>query len=500
MMKPLHAGPSRVARAGRLALAASVLTLRAAAAHAETATPATPPAPNLAAPEPTTVAPSAGVPAPLPPTVAAPASVLPELTIGTPGGTTATLYGFVELDVMHDSTQSFGDGVVNNTLTRPAFIGGDNPRTQFTVRNSRFGFRINAPDYGVVRTSAVMEMDFFGNQPSTVSEDSTFTNAAVRMRHYYVKFETPVIDVLAGQYHDLFGWGGAGFYPNTIAFLGVNGQIYHRDPQLRLSHRFSGRAVEVEAAAAAVRPAQRDGEAPDVEAGVRIAIQNWRGVSNQGASLSRVAPAGLGISGLGRRFSVLPFSPNPGDPNVVYGWGAAANLFLPIIPAHGENVGNALSVTGEASIGSGIANEYTGLTGGAAFPTLPNPQMLVPVPQFTPDVDPGLVTYDANNQLKTINWRALVIGAQYHLPVAMGRKLWLSAIYSQMQSTNLLSLTPVAGIPFVFTKALYVDGTLFWSPTPSSQVGASVQRQQQTFGDGVKGVNYRGELSVFYFY
>jgi hypothetical protein len=45
------------------------------------------------------------------------------------------------------------------------------------------------------------------------------------MRHFYVKMETPIVDVLAGQYHDLFAWGGAGFHPNSVAFLPLPGQI-----------------------------------------------------------------------------------------------------------------------------------------------------------------------------------------------------------------------------------------------------------------------------------
>jgi len=38
---------------------------------------------------------------------------------------------------------------------------------------------------------------------------------------------------VAGQYHDLFGWGSY-YYPATVAYLGVPGQIYHRNPQLRI--------------------------------------------------------------------------------------------------------------------------------------------------------------------------------------------------------------------------------------------------------------------------
>jgi hypothetical protein len=134
------------------------------------------------------------------------------------------------------------------------------------------------------------------------------------------------------------------------------------------------------------------------------------------------------------------------------------------------------------------------------FPALPNPSMNLPVPTYNPDVDEGLVTYDAGGKLHTVNWRALVVGLQFRAPFGRGRKLGASATASQIQSNNVDSLTPMQGLPFVFAKARYVDGNVMYAPTPESQVGASVQIERQTFGDGVYGVNVRGELAVYYFF
>jgi hypothetical protein len=418
-----------------------------------------------------------------------------------PGGVKASLYGFVELDLIHDSTQSFGEAIGSNTMARPGTLAGDNPRTQLSARDSRLGLALLSPMYGRVRTSALIELDFFGNQPSNATEDLSIVAAAVRLRHAWVKFETPVLDVLAGQTHDLFAWGGFGFYPNTVAFLGVPGEIYHRDPQLRLSKVVSGSYVTFEAAAAAVRPAQRDGEYPDGQGGLRLAFEKWLGGSAQGASPSKAMPASLGVSGVYRRFRVPAFTATVANPNETFGWGAAANLFLPIIAASADgDVGNTLSVTAEATMGTGIANLYTGLTGGVLFPVLPNPAMTLPVPVYFPDVDPGLVTYDAAAQLRSVNWRALVVGLQYRTPFDRGRRLGLSAVGSRLESTNAVELTPVQGRPAVISKAEYVDGNLFFSPTPESQVGASVQLLRQTFGDGVYNTNIRGQLAVYYFF
>jgi hypothetical protein len=481
-VEPQRRSPPRRSTLGATLLVALV----AGTARAQTAMPAAP-APDAA-------------PAPAaPPAPRAEPAVAPSPPAES--GLQVSLYGFVELDLMHDSTQSFTEAITNNTMQRPATLAGDNPRTQFTARDSRVGVRLSAPTHGSVRTSALLEVDFFGNLPANATEDATFSAAAVRLRHAYVKFETPVLDVLAGHTSDLFAWGGAGFYPNTVAFLGVPGEIYHRDPQLRLSKVLSGSAVTFEAALAAVRPAQRDGEIPDGQGGLRIAFERWRGSSAQGASPAKSAPASLGVSGVYRHFSVPAFTTSAANPKKANGWGAAVNLFLPIIPASSaDDLGNTLSATAEATMGTGISNLYTGLTGGVLFPVLPNPAMTLPVPTFLPDIDQGLVTYDAAGNLHTVNWRALVVGLQYRAPFGMGRRLALSAVASQIESTNIDALTPVQGLPLVFSKARYVDGNVFFAPTPESQVGASVQVERQTFGDGLYGTNVRGELAVYYFF
>jgi|HubBroStandDraft_1064217.scaffolds.fasta_scaffold00763_2 hypothetical protein len=418
------------------------------------------------------------------------------------GGWSVSLYGFAEFDTMYDTTRSFSDGVVNNTLARPHTYAGDNPELQMSVRNSRFGFDMHAPDVGQLKTSGLLEMDFFGSQAST-TEGDLFTNPTLRLRHFYLKFETPVVDILAGQYHDLFAWGGAGFYPNSVAFLPLLGEVYHRNPQFRLSKVMGGDAVSVEVAVAAVRPAQRDSALPDGQAGIKLNVNNFKGAATPGASRPVSAPFGLGISAVGRRLSVTDFSPTPGTEHVVYGGGVAGNLFLPIVPAHGpdkEDLSNALSLTVEGSTGTGIADLYPGLTGGVQFPSLPNPQALLPVPVYTPNVDPGLVTYDASNVLHSINWRSVVANAHYHLPFGGGKRVWVSATFSAIQSTNAVALTPVQGQAFVWGKGMYADGNIWLSPTEPLVLGLSVQRMAETFGDKTTAVNYRGEGSCYFFF
>ncbi len=479
-----------IAAAGRTPTAQAQTAVETPAAEAPAVVPAPAPVPAAAPPAPTpkpAAAPTIAVPAPDP--------VIAAVAMGAGTRWEFSLYGFAELNAMRDSTQSYGAAANNAMLARPATYAATFGRTQFTGNNSQLGVRLAAPQFGLLKAGGQAELDFFGVQPTDVTEANAFTQPSVRMRLFLMRLETPFVDLLAGQYHDLFGWGGAGFYPNTVAFLGVPGQLYHRNPQLRASRVFGAPELRLETALAAVRPAQRNSDLPDGQAGVRLSSSRWSGVAAQGFGQPTVAPAALGLSGVARRFAVAEFLTVPGAPKVAYGWGLAANLFLPLIGfgsgaaptlAGPTDLGNTLSLTAEFSAGSGISDLYTQLTGGALFPTLPNPGSLVPPPLYRPDIDSGIVTFDGNGNLSPIKWRAYVVGLQYHLPVAAGR-LWTAITYARLKSTNLAQLTPNASRGGVFVSADYFDGNVFFSLTPAVQIAVSYQTTHQIFGDAPLG-------------
>jgi hypothetical protein len=412
-----------------------------------------------------------------------------------------TFYGFAEFDAFWDSTQSFIDASSNSSIARPDLIpAGQNGQTQFTARNSRIGMKMEAAPYGDFQAAAQAELDFYATPIPGATEGAIYTNAPVRMRHYFLTLKSPYVDVLAGQYHDLFAWGGKGLYPNTVAFLAAFGEIYHRNPQLRLSKTFHAGAVDVEIAAAAVRPVGRVGQIPDGQAGLRLAVNSWRGARAQGSGPPDTGPLQIGVSGIGRYFRVNPFSQMVGDYETATGWGFAGNVVLPIVPATPSNMRNAVTITGEVTVGSGIADLYSGLSGGARYPALPNPQLLVIPPSYAANLDPGLVAFDAAGNLSTINWRAFITCLRYQLPIAAGDRVWVSGVFSGLQSTNLASLTPPGSQPNIWTKGYYYDGNLFVAITPAVQVDFSYQYMQQTYGDGVVAKNHRGEFAMHYFF
>jgi hypothetical protein len=195
----------------------------------------------------------------------------------------------------------------------------------------------------------------------------------------------------------------------------------------------------------------------------------------------------------------------PGGSNKINGWGVAVNAFIPVVPAKSATErSNALSITGEYSRGAGISDMYNqDLTGGALFPTLPNPQNRQepanPPPIYQPNIDSGIVTYDGNGKLRAIEWQAFLVGLQYYLPIAGGR-VWVTGNFGKLKSPNIVKLTPIAGQTAVYKDAQYVDGNLFIALTSSLQVGYSFQMVEQTFGDDVKARNYRNEGAIHFFF
>jgi hypothetical protein len=72
-------------------------------------------------------------------------------------------------------------------------------------------------------------MEFTGIMPADTTEQDSYIFGTPRLRIAVMRLHTPIVDFTAGQYHDLIGWGGSGFYPARLGFLGVPCEIYHRN-------------------------------------------------------------------------------------------------------------------------------------------------------------------------------------------------------------------------------------------------------------------------------
>ena len=413
------------------------------------------------------------------------------------------MYGFVEFDAMHDSTQSFNDFAGNAQIADPNKYPGKHARTMFGVRNSRLGFKLAAPESNGIKTTGILEMDFLGNQPSNpaptstggFSESAFFSSPTFRVRHFALKLENPYVDVLLGQYWQLFGWQTM-FHPNTVEIQGVPGQVFSRSPQARLSHVFKTEPLNVEIAVAASRPPQRDSGVPDGQGGVRFLINQWKGVHTMGGAGTAADAAAIGFSGVMRKFRLPDYVATPTGSKTTSGWGISTDVLLPIIPATLEDRSNALTLTGSWVLGRGIADLFTGLSNGntASWPVA-NPNNVTPAPTYAPNIniDAGLIEFGSKGDPHAIMWQSFLGGIQYYLPPS--GKVWVSANYSHMKSNDITRFISDAQKPNVYTKAEWYDANLFFDVTVAARLGLEYAHFKQTFGDETTRKNDRVQFS-----
>ena len=453
------------------------------------------------------------------------------LTAGAGSDWKLTIYGFAEADFMLDSTRSFNDSLNNGVVAHIQTQAGEKARVQATIRNSRLGFKVETPALYGIRSSVLLEFDLFGNQPSinsgggsgATTEAAYFNNAALRVRHAYFKIEDDFVDVLVGQTYYLLGWQNY-FFGASCGFTGLPNELFNRTVQLRLSHTFATNPMNFEIAAGAFRPVQRDSVLPDGQGGLRLAVNHWKGITTPGSGGTGALAASIGVSGLVRSLKVDPHAPLPAPQIPLIGWALAVDALIPIIPAKDStDRGNALTLTGEFVTGTGDADQYTGMTAGATMPNVYPLPDLTPVsasgaatPQpatgaaplvgapYTPNVDPGLVAFDGNDYLHTINWRTFIVGIQYYLP-PRGR-IFISGNYSQGKSNNIANYyhpgartQPWVNSMAVFQSSRYVDGNIFFDITRAIRTGLSYQRVDQNLADGTSAHNNRFELTFLHF-
>src|SRR5262249_28125785 len=242
------------------------------------------------------VAPAAPAPA------AAPAAPAPSGMAAFLAKFAATLYGFVEFDSIADSTLSFNEAAGNGNIAATGYNHA-NGRVMLSARHSRLGIRLKGPETQDIKTSATFEADFLGNQPTPISEASLFSNPTFRGRHLWGKLETPWVDVLFGQTWSLFGGSGY-FHPNSVQIQGLPGQVFSRVAQLRFSHIFKLDDVNVEVAAGAMRPPQRDADVPDGQFSLKVLLPKRIAVHTLGAASTVADAMGIGASAVVRRYAV----------------------------------------------------------------------------------------------------------------------------------------------------------------------------------------------------
>ncbi len=443
----------------------------------------------------------------------------------TAGGFSAIMYGFVEADAIFDTTQSYLEVPGDGSISPQGSIGGSNGRTIFSIRNSRLGFRIAAPKFGDFTASGIVETDFLGNQPTNPPSVATilctttpcaagtvtsitgtlsngykegpfFTNPTLRARHVLGKLDSPYFNFWFGQTWELVGWQPY-FQPNTVQIQGIPGELYARTPQFRLSHDFDFGGATLGIAVAALRPPQMDAQVPDFQGAIKFSLDDWKGVQTVGSTGTTISSAALSLSGAVRQYKLpLGTTQAAGFANAT-GLLAAADILIPIIPTKTRREW-AITFLAEGTIGTGDADQFTSLNGGAAVGT---PGLYTGATPYSTvaDVDPGLVgwnnTAKTSNELQTVDWDTLMLNLQIYLPP--DGKLWLSGTYTTSYSDNVLFFSSA-------TKATshidYWDASLWWDVIPGIRMAGSFIHSRDTYANGAVPYNNRVQYSAYFIF
>ena len=455
-----------------------------------TPTPATPPTDAPLTP------PSPDAPAVTPPPVVAP--LPPEPVVAPPPGPTGTgdksptfvkgkteltFYGFMQLYGIYDTTQGLNEQAQNTAIARPRSYAGEHGQSQLSARHSRLGLKLSQPVADDIKVTGQFEMDFLGNQPANppgITESAFYQNATMRFRHVFAKVETPYVDIVGGQWWSLFGWQSY-FHPNSVEINGLPGQAYKRVSQFRLAKTIKTEAVTIDVAIAAQRPPQRASATPDGVAGVKLTFNGLKGWRTKGANDSSLDAAAIGVSGIVRRFAVDELSAAPKSQVTTTAGAISIDAMIPIIPASKESHGGALTATGSFVQGSGIEDQYDGLTFGVSQPALAIPTGGTVAPTYTANIDNGLAMFLADGTLHAVKLQTFMAGLQYYFP-GSGRA-WISLNYTHTKSDN---AEQFGNTQKIWNSAFYYDANLFFDATPSLRFGLLYSHINQTYAGADK--------------
>ena len=198
------------------------------------------------------------------------------------------IYGNIRLDASYDSSQVEPGNFIK--WVRREITNKNDNQFDMTANQTRLGMRLNGPDDGQIKTSGLVEMDFYGSG----GEEN---KANLRMRHAWMKLEWPAerFEILAGQTWDVV----SPLNPYTLndTVLWWTGNIGYRRPQLRLTKSYAlSNDVDLKLEGAATRTIGRT-DSSSIDSG---SSEGYPGVQGRGSltfPFFGPKPTTVGVSG-----------------------------------------------------------------------------------------------------------------------------------------------------------------------------------------------------------
>lgn len=447
------------------------------------------------------------------------------------------VYGFIELDTIYDSTNSFNNwpfnsGAANSQTvetnaipptTNPS-LGQtvDHPSFGFDANNSRLGFAISSPNYNGYKVRSLLEMDFL-NTPGECQYGGSFpcgTNSGPGMFQFPVpRIRLAFMDIssqnwgnlLIGQYWSLFGWRPYYMY-NSLQIVSGPGSPTAWFPQIRyyrIFHFSHGNKAEI--AVSAMMPPSESFAFPAFVEGIKWVNTNWMGEDTLGNSAKGPSPLSIGFSDVQTNYNGS-FIPSAGAGTQTFNKSTSAyalDLLLPIIPIQNDNPGNTLTLAAEFTYGQGDAwlfpnltfglGSYAGTAGASGIPSgglIPAGNGILQGDEFVP-----------------LDLETFYLNLQYYFPDQA--KTWISVGFAGDIGTNIQSLANSIGPKTLgggvssnglykylapWSRNTYTFVNLSHDLTPAVRVSLEVGSYNTLYTTGITAADQRAMMSWFYFF
>jgi hypothetical protein len=260
------------------------------------------------------------------------------------------VYGYIKADASYDSSRTTPGNYALYVDSEAANKNDD--EFNLTVNQTRFGVKITGPDDEAVKTSGLVEGDFYGSYADE-------NKAKIQLRHAYLKLDWPEdrFSILAGQTSDTM----SPLFPDTLNYtvLWDAGNIGYRRPQIRLTKGFSlSKAVEMQLEGAVARTIGRSSPTSS-ESGEDAGYPTLQGRASVTLPWVGYKPMTVGLSGhVGREEYDIAIS---GTNKKFESWSINLDLTGPI--------NKWLSIKGELFTGENLNTYFGGIGQGVNIDT-----------------------------------------------------------------------------------------------------------------------------------
>ena len=375
-------------------------------------------------------------------------------------GPSVEIHGFVQADIINDSTQSFNETVGDGAVKQNGSVAGDNGWTQFSERNSRFDF-LAKDSVGGWDTKGYLELDLLGYDPegygatsvstttggvastgngttnnlaADVTEYKFYTQPTVRLRHAYLQADSDGWTILAGQWWSLFGWN-MDYVLSTVAEAPVMATLYQRTPQLRIMKTFGdATGAQLQLATDLEKADEVGGQMPNVNFGIRFLMNDFKARFCSSTGAAKLMPFSIGLSernanivwdnqtqGVGAGFN---YNQN------MWASAIAADVLLPVLPASEGKDDPSIVLTGEWTAGAGDVDQFNGggFNGGLNGYTSANGH----------NIDPGIMGGSLAAGFQLVQIQSINAELQAYLPPSIGTIFTLG--YGEIFSPNVIGV------------------------------------------------------------